>query len=218
MKYQPPAHSALNIIYQDNYLLIINKPHGLLSVPGRGEDKQDCFISRIQQEFPDALIVHRLDMSTSGLMIIALGKEAERDLSILFQKRKVIKKYIAVIDGKVKEKYGEINLPLITDWPNRPKQMVDFKNGKNAQTQYRVIDYDKMKDVSRVELTPITGRTHQLRIHLKCIDHSILGDNLYASTETIKKSDRLLLHASHLSFLHPYDDDKTINVTSAPTF
>lgn len=218
MKYQPPAHSTLDILYQDNYLLIVNKPHGLLSVPGRGADKQDCFISRIQQEFKNALIVHRLDMSTSGLMIIALGKEAERALSILFQQRKVAKKYIAVIDGKVKERYGEINLPLITDWPNRPKQKVDFKNGKNSQTKYSVTDYDKSKDVSRVELTPITGRTHQLRIHLKSINHAILGDELYASTETIKKADRLLLHASHLSFQHPYEKDKIIIITSPPAF
>lgn len=218
MKYQPPAHSSLDILYQDDYLLVINKPHGLLSVPGRGADKQDCFISRIQLEYPKALIVHRLDMSTSGVMVIALGKETERALSILFQQRKVAKKYIAIIEGKVKEKYGEINLPLITDWPNRPKQKVDFKNGKKSQTQYSVKGYDKLKGVSRVELTPVTGRTHQLRIHLKSINHAILGDELYASAETIEKSDRLLLHASYLSFQHPYDKNKKIEITSHPEF
>lgn len=218
MEYQPPAHTTLDILYQDDHLLIINKPSGLLSVPGRGTEKQDCLISRIQKEFPNALIVHRLDMSTSGLMVIALGKEMERALSILFQQRKVAKKYIAVVDGKVKEKHGEINLPLITDWPNRPKQKVDFKIGKNSQTQYRVTSYDKINNSSRVELTPVTGRTHQLRVHLKAINHAILGDELYASNQGIDKSQRLLLHASYLSFPHPGNNNNKIEITSPPEF
>jgi len=218
MKYQPPAHTSLDILYQDEYLLVINKPHGLLSVPGRGADKQDCLISRVQKDFPNALIVHRLDMSTSGLMLIALGKKSERALSILFQQRKVNKKYIAVVDGRIKEKSGEINLPIITDWPNRPRQKVDFKEGKNSQTQYLKVSFDKLTDSSRIELTPITGRTHQLRIHLKSINHAILGDELYASTEIINKSERLLLHASYLSLQHPYNKDNTIEISSQPAF
>ena len=120
--YNPPAHTSLELHYQDDYLIILNKPAGLLSVPGRGEEKQDCLISRVQKEFSDALIVHRLDMSTSGLMVIARGKEIERNLSILFQQRKVAKKYITVVDGKVSTYSGEVDLPLITDWPNRPKR------------------------------------------------------------------------------------------------
>ena len=128
--YNPPIHSTLDVLFKDDFLLIINKPSGLLSVPGRGEDKQDCLISRVQSEYPDAVIVHRLDMSTSGLMVIAREKEMESYLSILFQKRKVKKKYIAIVDGKVNPDYGEIDLPIMTDWPNRPKQKVDFESGK----------------------------------------------------------------------------------------
>lgn len=203
MQYTPPPHTSLDIIYKDEHLLVINKPSGLLSVPGRGEDKQDCLISRVQTEYPDALIVHRLDMSTSGLMLLARGKEMERTLSILFQKREVHKNYIAVVEDKVASCCGEIDLPLITDWPNRPKQKVDFKSGKPSQTRYEVLSYDKNNNATRLKLTPVTGRTHQLRLHMQSINHAILGDELYANTETINKSSRLLLHASFLSFKHP---------------
>lgn len=205
--YKPPTHSSLDILYQDEFLLIVNKPSGLLSVPGRGVDKQDCLISRIQQEFADAIIVHRLDMSTSGLMIIARGKEMERYLSILFQQRKVDKHYIAIVDGNISPKFGEINLPLITDWPNRPKQKVDFESGKPSQTKYSVISYNKDTDTTRVELTPLTGRTHQLRVHMQSLKHAILGDELYANKDVANKSPRLLLHACYLSFQHPVTDE-----------
>jgi len=217
MKYNPPAHSSLDVFFEDKYLLIVNKPSGLLSVPGRGEDKQDCLISRIQTEYTDALIVHRLDMSTSGLMIIAMGKNIERELSILFQKRKVNKKYIAVVDGKLSPERGEVDLPLITDWPNRPRQKVDFKSGKASQTQYMVTCYDKGSNSSRIELIPITGRTHQLRIHMQSIGHAILGDELYANKNVIEKSPRLLLHASYLSFQHPITKE-LIEINSKPEF
>jgi len=215
--YNPPAHTSLELHYQDDCLIILNKPTGLLSVPGRGEEKQDCFISRIQSEFPNALIVHRLDMSTSGLMVMAQGKEIERNLSILFQQRKVNKKYIAVVDGKVSPDTGEINLPLMTDWPNRPKQKVDFENGKPSQTRYAVLSYDKKNNTTRLELSPLTGRTHQLRVHLQSINHAILGDELYANKEVIKKSSRLLLHACYLSFTHPVTDE-FIEINSEPEF
>ena len=215
--YNPPAHTSLELHYQDDYLIILNKPAGLLSVPGRGEEKQDCLISRVQSEFPDALIVHRLDMSTSGLMVIARGKEIERSLSILFQQREVSKKYIAIVDGKVSPDTGEISLPIITDWPNRPKQKVDFETGKPSQTRYSVLAYDKKNNTTRLELKPLTGRTHQLRVHMQSIKHSILGDELYASKEVIKKSPRLLLHACYLSFTHPVTG-KLIEVNSKPEF
>ncbi len=215
--YNPPAHTSLELHYQDDYLIILNKPAGLLSVPGRGEDKQDCLISRVQKEFSDALIVHRLDMSTSGLMVMARGKEIERNLSILFQQRKVAKKYIAVVDGKVSTYCGEVDLPLITDWPNRPKQKVDFKNGKSSQTRYTVLSYDKKNNTTRLKLIPLTGRTHQLRVHLQSINHAILGDELYASKEAIEKSPRLLLHACYLSFTHPVTDE-LIEINSEPEF
>lgn len=218
MKYSPPAHTSPDILYEDEYLLIVNKPSGLLSVPGRGAEKQDCLISRVQIDYPSALIVHRLDMSTSGLMIIALGKEMERKLSILFQNRKIDKKYIAVVDGKIKDRCGEINLPLMTDWPNRPKQKIDFESGKTSKTYYMVLSYDEKNNSSRLELTPITGRTHQLRIHLQSLNHAILGDELYADDNVIKKSERLLLHACHLSFPHPCNNERRIDIQLAPDF
>ena len=217
INYTPPQHDSLDILYQDEYLLILNKPSGLLSVPGRGEDKQDCLISRVQSEYPTALIVHRLDMSTSGLMLIALGKELERQLSILFQKRLVKKKYIALVNGNITPGYGEVNLPLITDWPNRPKQKVDFKTGKSSRTKYKKITFDARKGASRLELTPITGRTHQLRLHMQAINHPILGDELYADKEALRKSDRLLLHASFLSFHHPVSNE-VLEFDSKPEF
>ncbi len=215
--YNPPAHTSLKLHYQDDYLIILDKPAGLLSVPGRGEDKQDCLISRVQDRYSDALIVHRLDMSTSGLMILARGKEMERYLSILFQQRKVDKKYIAVVNGYVKPDFGEVDLPLITDWPNRPKQKVDFETGKHSQTKYSVLSYDKEKNTTRIELTPLTGRTHQLRIHMQSIKHAILGDELYANKAVIEKSTRLLLHACYLSFKHPVTDE-IIEFNSEPEF
>ncbi len=217
ISYNPPAHTSLELHYQDDFLIILNKPAGLLSVPGRGEEKQDCLISRVQKEFSDALIVHRLDMSTSGLMVIARGKEIERNLSILFQQREVAKKYIAVVDGKVSTYSGEVDLPLITDWPNRPKQKVDFKNGKSSQTRYTVLSYDKKNNTTRLKLIPLTGRTHQLRVHMQSINHAILGDELYANKETIKKAPRLFLHACHLSFLHPVTGE-VLKFNSKPEF
>ena len=216
MKYKPP-HDSIKILFEDEFLLVVNKPSGLLSVPGRGEDKQDCLISRIREEHQDAYIVHRLDMSTSGLMILARGKEMERYLSILFQQRKVNKKYRAIVDGNVQPELGEVNLPLITDWPNRPKQKVCYETGKSSQTKYSVISYDKKNNNTEIELTPITGRTHQLRVHMQSIKHAILGDELYASEEVINKSDRLLLHACYLSFRHPVSDEQ-LEFDSTPEF
>lgn len=217
MIYTPPPHTSLDILFEDEFLLIANKNSGLLSVPGRGEDKKDCLISRIQTNYPDALIVHRLDMSTSGLMVMARGKEMERYLSILFQKREVTKKYIAIVDGEINPNYGEVDLPIVTDWPNRPKQKVDFKTGKISQTKYSVLSYDTKNNTTRVELTPITGRTHQLRVHMKSIKHAILGDELYANNNIVEKSPRLLLHASYLSFKHPVSG-KLIEINSEPEF
>ena len=190
-KYLPPEDNGLDILYQDEYLLVLNKPAGLLSVPGRDEDKQDCQIHRVQREFPTAMIVHRLDMATSGAMVIALNEEIHRNLSILFEKRQVEKKYVAVVAGLVKNQQGLINLPLITDWPNRPKQMIDHERGKPSRTQFNVLDYDHKRNTTRVELIPETGRTHQIRVHLQSIGHAILGDRLYASDEVRDNSPHL---------------------------
>lgn len=203
MQYIPPADTGLDLYYVDEHLLVVNKPAGLLSVPGRGEDKQDCMINRVLREYSDALIVHRLDMDTSGLLLIARGKPMQSALSILFQQRTVHKRYIAVVGGQLQQEEGEINLPLLLDWPNRPKHKVDFEQGKPSLTRYRLLSYDTSSDLSRVELEPFTGRSHQLRVHLMSLGQPIVGDALYAPPELKAKADRLLLHAWQLGFQHP---------------
>jgi len=187
------------LIYHDAFLLVVNKPAGMPAVPGRGEDKQNCVFARIQKEFSDALIVHRLDMATSGLLVFARGTEMQRRLSRLFHDRKVEKRYVAVVTGKL-DAEGEIALPLGADWPNRPKQKVDYASGKHSLTRYRLLSYDAASDTSREELEPVTGRTHQLRVHLAACGHAIVGDTLYGAL----RAERLLLHASSLSFEHPH--------------
>ena len=191
------------LIHADPAFLIVSKPSGLLSVPGRGAEKQDCLINRVQLDYPEALIVHRLDCDTSGLLVLARGKTIHRQLSIAFQNRNVDKRYVALIDGKLEPDAGVVDLPLIVDWPNRPLHIVDFKIGKASQTRYRVLDYDAARDHARVELVPETGRTHQLRVHMQALGHPILGDSLYAKDKTRTGADRLLLHAEYLAFAHP---------------
>ena len=190
--------AGFELVYSDDALLVVNKPAGMLAVPGRGADKQDCLSARIQKKYPDALIVHRLDMATSGLIVFALDAAMQRKLSKLFHDRKVSKRYVAVVEGRLDEA-GEIALPLLADWPNRPKQKVDHAAGKHSLTRYRLLAYDAASNTSRVELEPITGRTHQLRVHLAAIGHPIIGDALYGG----RKTERLLLHASALNFIHP---------------
>ena len=202
----PIRHAAekdYSLIHVDRSLIVADKPTRLLSVPGRGPDKQDCLIARIQAEFPDALIVHRLDYDTSGLIVLARGKTMHRELSILFQDRCVEKRYVAVVDGKPSQESGRVDLPLIVDWPNRPLHKVDFELGKPALTLYRVIAYDSALDATRIALTPETGRTHQLRVHMHALGHPILGDPLYGGEHAQAKAARLLLHAEHLAFAHP---------------
>lgn len=198
MHYAPPADNGLELIYCDDSLIAVNKPSGLLSVPGRGEDKQDCLSSRIQRDFPDALVVHRLDMATSGLVIFARGVEMQRRLSGLFQHRLVTKRYVAVVAGQVQAGTGEVNLPIVVDWPNRPLRKIDAGTGKPSLTLYRVLA--QSTDTTRVELTPVTGRTHQLRVHMAAIGHPIMGDALYGDPAG---APRLLLHAMSLSLPHP---------------
>ena len=187
----------MDFAFQDDHLLIVNKPAGLLSVPGRGEDKQDCLSARIQQLFPDALVVHRLDMATSGLMVFARGEAMQRELSQMFREREVTKRYVALVAGVLEHEVGEIDLPLIVDWPNRPKSKVDHESGKPSLTRYRLLSIEDGD--SRVELEPITGRTHQLRLHLASIGHPIIGDTLYDG----RSAERLMLHATRLAFDHP---------------
>jgi tRNA pseudouridine32 synthase / 23S rRNA pseudouridine746 synthase len=196
-----------DLIYEDSALLLFNKPSGLLSVPGKGPDKADCLRTRVQQVYPEALTVHRLDMSTSGILLMARSAELHRKLSIAFANREVEKRYIAVVEGKVAEHSAEIwqliDKPIATDWINRPQQKIDAQEGKPSQTRYKLLSYDATADTTRLELAPITGRTHQLRVHLQSIGHSILGDHLYASPEMMAKSVRLMLHASELRLAHP---------------
>ena len=187
----------MDFAFQDAHLLIVNKPAGLLSVPGRGEDKQDCLSARIQQLFPDALVVHRLDMATSGLMVFARGEAVQRELSRMFREREVTKRYVALVAGVLENEVGEIDLPLMADWPNRPKSKIDQELGKPSLTRYRLLGIEDGD--SRVELVPITGRTHQLRLHLASIGHPIIGDTLYDG----RSAERLMLHATRLTFDHP---------------
>jgi tRNA pseudouridine32 synthase/23S rRNA pseudouridine746 synthase len=200
----------LQILHLDDSLIAVDKPSGLLSVPGRGEDKQDCMASRVQAVFPEALVVHRLDMGTSGIMLFARGKPMERALSILFQSRAVHKRYVAVVAGEMQSTSGEINLPLIADWPNRPRQIVSFEVGKPSCTRYRVMEYDAVTDTSRVDLEPVTGRSHQLRVHLQALGHPILGDELYASAAICAQAGRLLLHATSICLPHPQTGESLI--------
>lgn len=215
MDYHPPL-TPLEIIYADDSLLVLNKPSGLLSVPGRGEEKQDCLATRVQAIYPEALTVHRLDMSTSGLIVMARGLDVQRKLNASFESRKVEKEYIAVVAGKVAQESGEIDLPMITDWPNRPRQMVDFNIGKPSLTRYRVLAYDVASDTTRVALEPFTGRSHQLRVHMHALGHPILGDELYGTAETLAASPRLLLHAAFLRFDHPSSGRAVEFHSSAP--
>ncbi len=216
---QPPAPATTERhrqLYADDSLIVVDKPTRLLSVPGRGEDKQDCLIARVKADYPDALIVHRLDFDTSGLVVLARGKAMHRALSIAFQEREVEKRYVAVVDGKLMATQGEVNLPLLVDWPNRPLHKVDFEHGKPSQTRFRQLAYDAATHSTRVELTPETGRTHQLRVHMLALGHVILGDPLYAEGETRAKAERLLLHAEFLAFTHPLSGQRLEFSAPAP--
>ncbi len=214
--YTPPENTGIDIIYQDEYIIVVNKPSGLLSVPGRGADKQDCLVSRVNDDFPTALIVHRLDMSTSGIIVLALNKQVHRQLSELFAKQKIIKTYTAVVDGIVNPNEGEINQPLICDWPNRPKQIIDPVTGKPSCTHYSVIAKNIKNNSTRIGLFPKTGRTHQLRVHMQFLGHAILGDELYGSDDVMNKSKRLLLHATVIEFKHPVTELNMIIDNSVP--
>jgi tRNA pseudouridine32 synthase/23S rRNA pseudouridine746 synthase len=202
-----PADAPLEILYEDAHLLVLNKPGGLLSVPGRGAEKQDCLSARVQRRYPDALIVHRLDMQTSGLLAMARGIEAQRAINRSFEHRLVHKRYQAVVDGIAcvadNQEWGVIDLPLELDWPNRPKHIVDYVKGRPSVTRWRVLLPDPERHGTRLELEPVTGRSHQLRVHLQAIGHPILGDDLYASAAAIARASRLLLHACELNLPHP---------------
>lgn len=199
--YTPPADLGLNIIHQDTDIVVVSKPSGLLSVPGRAETHKDCLETRVQQEFPTARIVHRLDMDTSGIMVMAMHADSHRHLGIQFEKRKVKKTYIAQICGQPEADSGRVDLPIRCDWENRPRQIVDHDQGKAAQTDWKVIK--RSEDTTRIALYPVTGRTHQLRVHMQQLGHPILGDDFYAHEDAFKAADRLCLHAQDLGLYHP---------------
>lgn len=215
LNYNPPMTPYLSIVYQDDDLLIVNKPSGLLTVPGKDPKHADCLIARVNRVFPNAKIVHRLDMATSGIICLAMHKEAHRNLSIQFQDRKTAKRYVARVFGKLEQQTGSVDLPLICDWPNRPKQMVDHDKGKPSLTHFKVLEHEAQ--ATRVELTPITGRSHQLRVHMLSLGHPILGDRLYAHSEALALAPRLQLHAEMLSLTHPASGE-TLVFEAAPEF
>lgn len=199
--YAPPC-APLNIIYEDDNLVVIDKPAGLLSVMGRLPEHQDSAYLRILEKHPTAKVTHRLDMATSGILMFAKHREAEVAISKMFQARTIKKNYIALVKGHLTGT-GSIEAPLIGDWPNRPKQKVDFEQGKPAKTLYQHLDYKAEEDYSRILLEPITGRSHQLRVHLAHIGHPITGDKLYHPEPTRSRLNRMALHASYLAFEHP---------------
>lgn len=211
--YNPPQ-DPLVILHDDHEVLLVDKPSGLLSVPGKGPELTDCLIARVQAVFPMALLVHRLDRDTSGVMIFALTPHAQRHLGLQFEKRQTKKTYVARVWGKLAEKTGTVDLPLIVDWPNRPLQMVDHENGKQAVTDWRVIG--TKDNETRVRLMPRTGRSHQLRVHMLALGHPILGDPFYASGAAADYP-RLMLHSQTLQFRHP-DGGQGMRITAKCPF
>ncbi len=212
--YAPPMTPYLDIVYRDNDLVVINKGSGLLTVPGRLPEHQDCLQNRVNKVLPSATIVHRLDMATSGILLMALNKPAHVNISRQFEKRQTKKSYIARVYGQLEKSEGSIELPLICDWPNRPKQKVDHEIGKKALTHYQVICQEKSSAL--VELTPITGRSHQLRVHMLALGHPILGDRLYAHDTARNLSPRLLLHAQMLTINHPITGESLTFTSNCP--
>ncbi|MDA9277925.1 RluA family pseudouridine synthase [Amylibacter sp.] len=203
--YEPPKN-PLDILYIDEDVLVVNKPSGLLTVPGKELKHHDSLELRIKIEYPNSFLVHRLDMDTSGVIIFALSKSTQRSLNLQFEKRIVKKLYEARVFGNIKEDNGFIDLPLIVDWPNRPLQKIDAKEGKSALTHWQVLDREG--DVTRVALMPETGRTHQLRVHMMSIGHTILGDRFYGNVAEINLANELQLHAKDLMIIHPKNGKK----------
>jgi tRNA pseudouridine32 synthase/23S rRNA pseudouridine746 synthase len=197
--YAPP-NDPLDVLHEDHEIVVLNKPAGLLSVPGKGAHLADCLLRRVQEVFPTALLVHRLDRDTSGVMVFGLTPHAQRHLGLQFEKRQVKKTYVARVRGRLEPKTGTVDLPLIVDWPNRPRQKVCHETGKAAVTDWRVQRYGE--DETRVRLMPKTGRSHQLRVHMLALGHPILGDPLYAEGRA-RDYPRLMLHSEELRLRHP---------------
>jgi len=205
--------SDYRIIYADDELLVVDKPTRMLSQPGVGADKKDSLITRLNLEYPTARIVHRLDWETSGLMVIALNAASHRALSIQFQERQTEKTYIAVVHGHLAEKCGSVDAPLAADWNDKPRQIVS-PEGRPSFTHWRCLGFEH--DTSRVELKPVTGRSHQLRVHMLHLGHPMLGDGLYAPPDVLAAAPRLLLHAAELGFTHPSSGERMLHRSEVP--
>ena len=208
------------MVYVDPSMVVLHKPSGLLSVPGRGPDKQDCLSARVLRIYADALVVHRLDMATSGLIVMARGAAAQRALNDAFAARWVHKRYVAVVFGELltqEDIWKVIDLPIIVDWPNRPLRVIDHHRGQASVTRWRSMRFDQNRQTTEIELEPITGRSHQLRVHLQAIGHPIVGDPLYAPATVAAMAPRLLLHASALAFPHPLSGN-TVAFECPPDF
>ncbi|OLQ92822.1 RNA pseudouridine synthase [Vibrio ponticus] len=201
LEYNPPRDPWVEIVFEDEHILAINKPSGLLSVPGRLPEHHDSAWSRVLETYPDAQVVHRLDMDTSGLMVLAKNKRAESALKKQFQYRLTHKVYYARVWGHVDQSEGVLEFPLICDWENRPRQKVCYETGKPSKTIFQVAKYEENTTI--VRLLPVTGRSHQLRVHMQALGHPIVGDEFYSEGEAFSCSDRLALHAAELSFYHP---------------
>lgn len=203
--YAPPQHPQLHVIHCDAHILVLDKPSGLLTVPGNDPSLADCLETRACKAHPGARIVHRLDKDTSGVIVLGLTAPAHANLGLQFEKRRTKKTYIARVWGHLTPETGTIDQPINTDWPNRPCQKIDHKNGRNALTDWQTIDFTN--GITRVLLTPHTGRSHQLRVHMLHLGHPILGDNLYANDEILAAADNLQLHASTLTITHPHTNE-----------
>ena len=213
----PATTEPYQVVYADDVLLVVAKPAQLLTVPGRHPENQDCLISRVQREFPTASVVHRLDYDTSGLVVLPLTRRVLSEISKQFQARTVHKHYIAVVSGKLAQVQGRIELPIAADKDHRPLYKVCQQDGKPSVTNFTLLSYDSTSDQSRVQLEPITGRSHQLRVHMLALGHPMLGDTLYAPQQVAKQSSRLLLHAEYIRFVHPLSG-KTLTFSSPAAF
>jgi tRNA pseudouridine32 synthase/23S rRNA pseudouridine746 synthase len=203
LDYRPPMEPYLNVLHVDDDILVVDKQSGLLSVPGKDPSLWDCVEFRARQTWPTAGMCHRLDKDTSGVLVLALNKRAHGRIGSQFEHRKTTKSYVARVAGVVEPEAGLVDLPLATDWENKPRQRVDHENGRPAQTEWAVLEREP--DVTRLRLHPLTGRTHQLRVHMKAIGHVILGDAFYADADAdaLAAADRLQLHAAELGLTHP---------------
>jgi len=201
LTYDPPTSPWLSVIHRDSDILVLDKPSGLLSVPGKPEAHDDCLQERARKFYRNAMTIHRLDKDTSGIVVMGMTRKAHANISMQFEKRQTTKSYIACVWGSVVGNEGDIDLPIGSDWDNRPKQMIDHKNGRSAQTHWEVITREG--NTTRLRLTPTTGRSHQLRVHMLSLGHPILGDVFYGSIESRNATTRLQLHAETLGFIHP---------------